>query len=774
MDIFKIVGRLALDGTDEFNREIDGAKGKGAELAKAVGKGLGTVAKVGAAALAAASTAMIAVSKASLDAYAEYEQLVGGVDTLFKESSGKLQEYASQAFMTAGLSANEYMATATNFSASLLQSLGNDTAKAAEYADMAIRDMSDNANKMGTDIARIQDAYQGFAKQNYMMLDNLKLGYGGTKTEMERLLKDANRINREHGITSNYTIENLADVYEAIHVVQEEMGIYGTTAEEASKTITGSLSATKAAWKNLLVGFGSDDADLSGLIDNFVGSLTTAVENIVPRISQILGGIGLALEEILPVLGEELPGMLQELLPGVIKGAGGLIRGLVENLPELLQVLWDALDQILGGIWNYISLDVLGLDYDWDQLKQDVTDALTQAWNEAWPEIEETWFAIGEPVWLLVQDCAKITADVFGEKLPEMTDFFTDFCDDCDVYWNEHLQPLLTAIGDLVEGLSPVFKQVFETDLKASVEAGFQFVEDYWNESLYPTLTGITDFLTGVFSGDWNLAWEGLSTAVDGWSSRTQTAIDAVQTYLEEKYGPIVEAAGKMITGMLEEVGIFVLGSEEHLELFKTLAAEKFESVKAEAITKFTEIKLEIESKITDAKTMVSDIFTNIKNDITEKIEEARDKVGEAIDKIKSFFDFEFSWPHLPLPHFAISPPGWVIGDLLKGIKPELSVEWYAKGGIMDDPTIFGMNGNRLMVGGEAGPEAIAPIDTLQGYVASAVASQNMMLVEALERIHGAILSMDENMGGHMKEALDDTAFKINNREFGRLVRGVT
>lgn len=774
MDIFKIVGRLALDGTDEFNREIDGAKGKGAELAKAVGKGLGTVAKVGAAALAAASTAMIAVSKASIDAYAEYEQLVGGVDTLFKESSGKLQEYASQAFMTAGLSANEYMATATNFSASLLQSLGNDTAKAAEYADMAIRDMSDNANKMGTDIARIQDAYQGFAKQNYMMLDNLKLGYGGTKTEMERLLKDANRINREHGITSNYTIENLADVYEAIHVVQEEMGIYGTTAEEASKTITGSLSATKAAWKNLLVGFGSDDADLSGLIDNFVGSLTTAVANIVPRISQILGGIGLAIEEILPVLGEELPGMLQELLPGVIKGAGGLIRGLVENLPELLQVLWDALDQILGGIWNYISLDVLGLDYDWDQLKQDVTDALTQAWNEAWPEIEETWFAIGEPVWLLVQDCAKITADVFGEKLPEMTDFFTDFCDDCDVYWNEHLQPLFTAIGDLVEGLSPVFKQVFETDLKASVEAGFQFVEDYWNESLYPTLTGITDFLTGVFSGDWNLAWEGLSTAADGWSSRTQTAIDAVQTYLEEKYGPIVEAAGKMITGMLEEVGIFVLGSEEHLELFKTLAVEKFESVKAEAITKFTEIKLEIESKITDAKTMVSDIFTNIKNDITEKIEEARDKVGEAIDKIKSFFDFEFSWPHLPLPHFAISPPGWVIGDLLKGIKPELSVEWYAKGGIMDDPTIFGMNGNRLMVGGEAGPEAIAPIDTLQGYVASAVASQNMMLVEALERIHSAILSMDENMGGHMKEALDDTAFKINNREFGRLVRGVT
>ena len=774
LDIFKIAGRLALEGTDEFNRDIDGAKSKGAALAQAVGKGLGAVAKVGAAALAVASTAVIAVGKASLDAYAEYEQLVGGVDTLFKESSGKLQEYASQAFMTAGMSANEYMSTATSFSASLLQGLAGDTAQAVEYADMAIRDMSDNANKMGEDISRLQDAYQNFAKGQFQLLDNLKLGYNGTKTEMERLLKDANRINREHGITSNYTIESMSDIIEAIHVVQEEMGIYGTTAEEASKTITGSLNATKAAWKNLLVGFGSDTEDLGILIDNFVGSLTNAVENIVPRISQILGGIGLALEEILPVLGEELPGMLQELLPGVIAGAGGLIQGLIENLPDLLQVLWDALDQILGGIWNYISLDVLGLDYDWDQLKQDVTDALTEAWNEAWPEIEETWNAIGEPVWLLVQDCAKVTADVFGEKLPEMTDFFTDFCDDCELYWNEHLQPMLTAIGDLVEELSPTFKQTFETDLKAAVEAGFQYVEDMWNESLYPTLTGITDFLTGVFSGDWNLAWEGMSEAVTGCNNSVRVTLDAIQTYFEEKYGPITEAAGKLMTGLLDKIGVFVLGSEEHLDLFKQLVSEKFEYLKSEGTAKFEEIKTEIGNKLTEAKDKATEIFTNLKDDITGKIEEARDKVGEAIDKIKSFFEFEFQWPNIPLPHFTISPPGWVVGDLLLGIKPELGVEWYAKGGIMDDPTIFGLNGNRLMVGGEAGPEAIAPIDTLQGYVASAVASQNMMLVEVLDRIHSAILSMDENMGGHMKEALDDTAFKINNREFGRLVRGVT
>ena len=196
---------------------------------------LGSLAKTGFAVVGAAAvgavTGITLLTKSAVSAYAEYEQLIGGVDTLFKESSGALQEYAKNAYKTAGLSANEYMSQATSFSASLLQSLEGDTEAAVEYANMAITDMSDNANKMGTDIARIQDAYQGFAKQNFTMLDNLKLGYGGTKTEMERLLADAEKIS---GI--EYDISSYADIVEAIHVIQEEMGIAGTTAEEAEET----------------------------------------------------------------------------------------------------------------------------------------------------------------------------------------------------------------------------------------------------------------------------------------------------------------------------------------------------------------------------------------------------------------------------------------------------------------------------------------------------------------------------------------------------------
>ena len=189
---------------------------------------------------------------------ADLQQSIGGIETLFKDSAEKVKQNAANAYRTAGMSANEYMELTTSFSASLLSSLGNDTSKAADIADMAMTDMSDNANKMGTDMERITDAYQGFAKQNYTMLDNLKLGYGGTKTEMERLLADAQKIT---GV--KYDINNLSDVYSAIHVIQGELGITGTTAKESAETFSGSLASMKAAFKNVLgnLSLGEDIGD---------------------------------------------------------------------------------------------------------------------------------------------------------------------------------------------------------------------------------------------------------------------------------------------------------------------------------------------------------------------------------------------------------------------------------------------------------------------------------------------------------------------------------
>lgn len=303
------------------------------------------------------------VGKQALDSYADYEQLVGGVETLFKESAGIVEGYANNAYKTAGLSANEYMKTVTSFSASLLSSLNGDTAKSAKVADMAITDMSDNANKMGTDMSMIQSAYQGFAKQNYTMLDNLKLGYGGTKSEMERLLKDAQKIS---GV--KYDISNLNDVYNAIHVIQGELGITGTTAKEASTTIQGSVSAMKSAWQNMLTGIADDNADFEGLVGNLVESIGIAAENIMPRVRIIIDGIVALLPQLAEKIIEHLPEIMDagsEIITQLIDSLTtfapdvgysafyiieSLLTGILNNLPTIMQAGIELLTELINGI----------------------------------------------------------------------------------------------------------------------------------------------------------------------------------------------------------------------------------------------------------------------------------------------------------------------------------------------------------------------------------------------------------------------------------------
>lgn len=280
---------------------------------------------------------------------------MGGVETLFKESSAQVIQYANDAYKTAGMSANEYMETVTGFSASLLQSLGGDTAAAAQVANQAVTDMSDNANKMGTSIESIQNAYQGFAKGNFTMLDNLKLGYGGTKEEMERLLADAEAIQAQQGVMVDYSITSFADITEAIHVVQTEIGITGTTALEASTTIQGSLDSMKGAWTNLMAGIGDESANTEQLVNNFVDSVSTAAENMVPRITQILEGIGEMARQLGPKIAEALPGLVSEVLPALLGAATSMIDGLIDGLSAALPALAAAVPQIIETICNVLT-----------------------------------------------------------------------------------------------------------------------------------------------------------------------------------------------------------------------------------------------------------------------------------------------------------------------------------------------------------------------------------------------------------------------------------
>lgn len=295
------------------------------------------------------TAAVAAFGKAALDAYANYEQLAGGIETLFKDASGTVMKYADNAYKTSGLSANRYMEQVTSFSASLLQSLGGDTQKAAQYADQAVIDMSDNANKMGSSMQSIQDAYQGFAKQNYTMLDNLKLGYGGTKGEMERLIADANRVKRANGEMADLSIDSFADVTEAIHIIQEEMGIAGATFDEAEGTISGSVNAMKAAWDNWVTGLGNDNADMKVLTDQLVETVITAAGNVIPRMGEILTSLGQTLKEQAPVvvdklldaISEHLPPGMAEVFNRAVDGAKEAISGIQGKIDPMLRTLKD-------------------------------------------------------------------------------------------------------------------------------------------------------------------------------------------------------------------------------------------------------------------------------------------------------------------------------------------------------------------------------------------------------------------------------------------------
>lgn len=359
MDVFDLYAKVSLD-TSEYKKSVSDVSSSGnklagnlsdsaskagkswadafADIGKKAASAFATVGKVTAAGVGTATAAIGALSKASLDAYSSYEQLTGGVETLFDSSASKVIEYADNAYKTAGLSANEYMETVTSFSASLLQSLGNDTESAAEKADLAITDMSDNANKMGTSMEMIQNAYQGFAKANYTMLDNLKLGYGGTKEEMQRLLEDAQAISGVH-----YDLSSFSDIVDAIHVIQTELGITGTTAKEAATTIEGSVNSAKSAWTNLITGIADENADLDGLVSNFVDSATTAANNIIPRIEQILSGMGNAIANIAPVLTDQVSSLATELLPPMVSAGAqlfaGLVTGIVNAAPQLVNTV---------------------------------------------------------------------------------------------------------------------------------------------------------------------------------------------------------------------------------------------------------------------------------------------------------------------------------------------------------------------------------------------------------------------------------------------------
>jgi len=496
------------DELKETGGEAESSGGKFEKLGSVL-KGVG--AAMGAVALAAGAAAL-KLGKEVISAYADFEQLVGGVDTLFGDASQTVQNYAANAFKTAGMSANEYMETVTGFSASLIQSLGGDTAKAAEVADMAITDMADNANKMGTDLSAIQTAYQGFAKQNYTMLDNLKLGYGGTKSEMERLLADAEKIS---GI--KYDLSSFSDLTEAIHVIQTEMGITGTTSKEATETISGSMAGMKSAIDNLMAGLGNADADIEMLIGNVVEAFGHVVDNVVPVIENIVKALPPALDGILRAIGDLLPtllstvvalftqvletllSLLPELIPAAVDAVLTIVGALIDNLPLLI----DAAVQLITAL-------VMGLGSALPELIPAAVEAIitiVQGLLDSMDQILEAAFAIIQGLAEGLLNALPELIDALPEIIMTIIDFITDNLPlilEMGIELTVQLAfGLIKAIPQLVARLPEIVAAIV-TGLGKAVGAVFEIgrniVTGLW-EGIKSLGSWIADKVSGFFSG---------------------------------------------------------------------------------------------------------------------------------------------------------------------------------------------------------------------------------------------------------------------------------
>lgn len=456
IELFTLFAKIAFDDS-EFTSGVNKAQSgfsKLGSVAGTIGSGVVTATKAMTAGIAAAGTAVTAVVASSVKAYADYEQLVGGVETLFKSSSDTVMAYAENAFMTAGLSSNDYMETITSFSASLLQSLGGDTEAAAQVGDMAISDMADNANKMGSSMESIQNAYQGFAKQNYTMLDNLKLGYGGTKSEMERLLADAEKIS---GI--KYDISSLSDVYNAIHVVQEELDITGTTALEAATTIQGSAASMKAAWENMLVGIADESQDFDSLILNLIGSVGTFADNLLPRIEVALGGVAKLIEGLFPKIAAELPTLVSNILPSLVNSAVSIVDALVTGISDNMDKVMEASTNILDALINGLSQTLPQLT----TIAVEIVSGLALTLLDNTPQILQAGIDV---ILALVDGLSQSLPQLIPAAVDAVTTITTSLLDNADQLIESSIQ-LITSLADgLITSLPIIIEKIPEVILK--------------------------------------------------------------------------------------------------------------------------------------------------------------------------------------------------------------------------------------------------------------------------------------------------------------------
>ncbi len=651
--------------------------------------------------------------------YADYEQLVGGVETLFKDSADTLIGYAEGAYKTAGLSANDYMETATSFAASLIQGLGGDTAKAVELTNLAITDMSDNANKMGTDMASIQAAYQGFAKQNYTMLDNLKLGYGGTQEEMVRLINDSGILKKKikdlNGITFGQMIQ-------AIHEIQNNLDITGTTAKEAGDTISGSWSSVQALFENILTKVG---AELAPVVMGFLSQLSTWMDSVdwdafAAKVGNAFGGLLNWMQQI------DFTTFFETGLNGVlnfVEGLGGLIDKVVsvlDNFTSFMDIL-TALSPVIAGVTAALVTFKAAM-----AISSLISTAVTafnayKAANEGATIAQWLLNAAinANPIMLIVTLIAGLVAAIIT-----LWNTNEDFRNGVIAIWNgikEAFSTAIEAIKGFFSGLVDHVSAVWDTICNA-IQAAIMVIGEI--------LSAAVQIIALPYTFIWENCKDIILAAWDVIKSIVSSALDAISSVISSVWNAIVSFLSPILDGIKEKfTSVF--------NAIKSTITTIFNGIKSTVSTVMNAIKTAITSSIESAKSTVTNLLNGIKSTFTTVFNGIKSFLSPVVDWLKGIFNFNWSLPKIKLPHFSISgsfslnPPS----------VPHFGIEWYKKamedGMIMNQPTIFGYNpkSNRFLAGGEAGSETVVGTDSLKEMIKNAVSVENDALAIKLDRI---------------------------------------